>query len=165
MLSVTSFFFAMKRKFKQWWSTIPQISIKPKTTSHLKQRNTKRDNDIWRWKSRSCLGTGRQMCLVKPFNGTPGFPFLIIWSIWQCTYMYKQAINKPAQIPHKNTVSWLILPICIWYVLLIHVCEILIYKATAMVKRCAIDVSYYGTMMIRLFMIQEERRLRAEHSY
>ena len=33
----------MKRKFKQWWST---ISTKQITTSHLKQVNTKKDNDM-----------------------------------------------------------------------------------------------------------------------
>jgi len=32
----------MKRKFKQWWSTIQAISTKQTTTSHLKSRNTKR---------------------------------------------------------------------------------------------------------------------------
>lgn len=126
-----------------------------KSNNHLSPQTMKhtKDHDIWLWKSRSCLGTGTQVCLVKSFDGTPGFPFLIIWSIWQCIYMYKQAIKKHAQIPHKNTVSWLILPTCIWYVILIHVCKILTYKATVIIaNKCVMAVSYYGT--IRLFMIQ-----------
>ena len=34
-----------KRKFKQWWSTIPQISTKQKITSLLKSLNTKKVYD------------------------------------------------------------------------------------------------------------------------
>ena len=46
----------MKRKSKQWWSTIPPISNK--TTNQLSPSFTeynKRNHDIWRWKSRSWL--------------------------------------------------------------------------------------------------------------
>jgi len=47
----------LKTKFNQWWSTIPQISTKRTITSHWTQK--KRDNnDTWRWKSVSWLGTG-----------------------------------------------------------------------------------------------------------
>jgi len=39
-------------------STIPPISTKQMTTSHLKSLNKKRP---WLWKSRSWLGTGTNM--------------------------------------------------------------------------------------------------------
>jgi len=39
----------MKRKFKQWWSTIPSISTKQTITSHLNSLNTKMNHDIWCW--------------------------------------------------------------------------------------------------------------------
>jgi hypothetical protein len=32
----------VKGKFKQWWSTIPPISIKQTTTSHFNSFNTKK---------------------------------------------------------------------------------------------------------------------------
>ena len=35
--------------------------IKQSTTSHLKPLNTKKDNDVWHWKSRSWIGTGTKM--------------------------------------------------------------------------------------------------------
>jgi len=36
--------FVMKRKLKQWWSTIPPILTKQTTTSQLKPSNTKKDH-------------------------------------------------------------------------------------------------------------------------
>jgi hypothetical protein len=36
----------MKRKFKEWWLTIPPISTKRTTTFHLKSLNRKKDKDI-----------------------------------------------------------------------------------------------------------------------
>ena len=44
----------MKRKFKQWWSSNPPISIKQKITSHLNwiHWTQKKTHDIWRWPSR-----------------------------------------------------------------------------------------------------------------
>jgi hypothetical protein len=47
----------IKRKFKQWWSTIPPNVNK--TNNHLSPSLTehKKDHDIWRWKSSSWLGT------------------------------------------------------------------------------------------------------------
>jgi len=43
----------MKRKFKQWSSTNPPIWTKQTITSYLNSLNTKKDNNIWHWKSRS----------------------------------------------------------------------------------------------------------------
>jgi len=43
----TKVYFIIKRKFKQWWSTIPPISTKRTTT--------------WRWNSRSWFATGKIM--------------------------------------------------------------------------------------------------------
>jgi len=44
----------MKRKFKQWWSSIPPISRKRTVTSHLNwSRWIQKDHDMWHWKSRS----------------------------------------------------------------------------------------------------------------
>jgi len=52
----------MKRKFKQWLSSILPISTKRTITSHLNWTHwTKKDHDIWRWKSRSWLRTGSKM--------------------------------------------------------------------------------------------------------
>ena len=46
-----------KRKFIQWWSTMPPISTKRTINSHLmNKKRGKGDNEIWRWKSRSWLG-------------------------------------------------------------------------------------------------------------
>jgi len=60
----------MKRKFKQWWSSIPPISTKRTTTSHLNWTYwSQKDHDIWRWKSRSWLGTGTKMGGIKLVNG------------------------------------------------------------------------------------------------
>jgi hypothetical protein len=63
----------MKRKFKQWWSTIPryqQIEQSLLTLTHW----TEKDHDIWWWKSKSRLGkSGR----VKPFNEIP-----TVLSVW-----------------------------------------------------------------------------------
>jgi len=47
----------MKRKFKQWWSSIPPIWTKPTINSHLYWIQKR----SWRWKSRSWLGTGTKM--------------------------------------------------------------------------------------------------------
>jgi hypothetical protein len=36
----------MKRTFKEWWSTIPPISTKGTTISHINSLNTKKTYDI-----------------------------------------------------------------------------------------------------------------------
>jgi hypothetical protein len=47
----------MKRKVKQWWSSITSISTKGTITSHPNWTHwTLKDRGIWRWKSRSWLG-------------------------------------------------------------------------------------------------------------
>jgi hypothetical protein len=51
------FFYFMKIKFKQWWSTIPPISPKRTVTFHLTSLNIKTLYDIWSWKSRLWLET------------------------------------------------------------------------------------------------------------
>jgi len=48
-------------KVKQWWSTIPLISIKRIITFCINSLNIKRDQDIWHCKSRSCLVS---LCVV-----------------------------------------------------------------------------------------------------
>jgi hypothetical protein len=47
--------FVMKRKLKQWWSTISPISTKRTITSHHLAGHKKKPNDKWHWKS-SCGG-------------------------------------------------------------------------------------------------------------
>jgi len=70
-----SHFFNMKRKFKQWKSTFPPISIKRTITSHLNgPLNIKNDRDIWSLKSRSWFGTGTEMWRVKPVSGISALP-------------------------------------------------------------------------------------------
>ena len=59
----------MKIEFKQCWSTIPPISTKQTTISlDLKSMDTIKDQDRWREKSRSWLGTG-----IKPWWGSGAY--------------------------------------------------------------------------------------------
>ena len=58
----------MKRKLKQWWSTISPISTNQTSTSHLKSLNKKKEHEIWSWKSRSLFGTGINMWQIKPIT-------------------------------------------------------------------------------------------------
>jgi len=52
----------MKRKFKQWWSSIPPISTKWAITFLLNWTPwTQKDHDVCHWESRSWLGTGTTM--------------------------------------------------------------------------------------------------------
>jgi hypothetical protein len=60
---VSQFFFLnvdglWKESLNREWFTIPLISTKRPITSHLHSLNTKKRHAIWRWKSRSWLGTG-----------------------------------------------------------------------------------------------------------
>jgi len=48
----------MKRKFKQWWSTIPTISTKQTTISHFKSLSIEKKTMTRHLKSMSWLGTG-----------------------------------------------------------------------------------------------------------
>jgi len=63
-------------KLKQQWSTIPT------TKNHLSPQIIEHriDHDMWCWLSRSCLGTAQKSGGVKPFNGIPTLPLLIIGS-------------------------------------------------------------------------------------
>ena len=73
-----TFFFrhGMKRKIKQWYST-----IQPKSTKQTKLRlisnhwththTLTKDNDKWRWISGSWLGIGTKCGGDKPVNGIP----------------------------------------------------------------------------------------------
>ena len=78
----------MKRKFKQWWSTIPPISTKWTITSHLKHTKSPL---IRRWISRSWFRIGTNMggWTSKWDLNTP---FLIIGSPMaiHCTYINNQ---------------------------------------------------------------------------
>ena len=62
-----------EKKFKQWSSAIPPISTKRTITSHRNSLNTTKmgDNNIWRWKSRSCLEHALK-CVIKE------------WCIYKC---------------------------------------------------------------------------------
>jgi len=60
-LSVVIYHTFTKRKFKQWYSTIAPISTKRTTTSHTNSPRTLKTHDIWRWKSKSWLGTETKM--------------------------------------------------------------------------------------------------------
>jgi hypothetical protein len=46
----------MKRKFKQWWLTMPPTSTKRTITSHLKSLNTKKTMTYYIGNSDPCLG-------------------------------------------------------------------------------------------------------------
>ena len=62
----------MKRKFKQWWSTISPISTKQTTTSHLKPLNTKKIMTYGIGNPGPVLGQAGTCGSVKP----------VIWSCW-----------------------------------------------------------------------------------
>ena len=52
--------FIMKRKFKQWWSTMSPIWRKQQPSLTLNHW-TQRDHNVWNWKSRSSIETGTQV--------------------------------------------------------------------------------------------------------
>ena len=57
----------MKAKFQMWWPTIPPISTKQTITCHLKSLNIKKNiTYIKRWKSRSWFGQAPKCGWVKP---------------------------------------------------------------------------------------------------
>ena len=82
-LSLNFFFKIMKRKFKQWWTTIP---TKWTTTSHLKTSEHKKDHYIWPWKSRVCFLSKRNE--IKTFNSTIFYSFIHFTSYgwWVLTF-------------------------------------------------------------------------------
>jgi hypothetical protein len=55
-------------------STSTNINLSPQTIEH------KKDHNIWHWKSRSWLGTGKKCGRVKPVNGISTPPHVIIGS-------------------------------------------------------------------------------------
>jgi hypothetical protein len=70
----------MKRKFKQWWLTMPPTSTKRTITSHLKSLNTKKTMTYYIGNSDPCLGLSQQCDGVKPVKGIPTFPSLCIYN-------------------------------------------------------------------------------------
>jgi hypothetical protein len=60
----------MKWKFKQWRSTIPLISTKRTITSHFDPLNTKKDNDIWSWTSRSWRDRHKNVAVLNRLMGS-----------------------------------------------------------------------------------------------
>jgi len=71
---------SMKRKLTQWWSTIPPISTKWTTTSHFKLLNTKMIMTYDIGNPVPGLGQTQKCGRVKPINGIPTLPLLIIES-------------------------------------------------------------------------------------
>ena len=67
----------MKRKIKQWWSTIPLISTKRTTTPHLNW--TQKYHDIWSWKSRSWYGTDTILEGLNMLMGRQPSTFIYIY--------------------------------------------------------------------------------------
>ena len=85
----------MKKKFKQWWSTIPPMSTNQTITSHLKPSSTKKKTMTYDVRNPgSGLKQANKCCVVKPFNETPTFPLLIIRSVPTTIYRYRQSICK-----------------------------------------------------------------------
>ena len=73
----------MKRKFKQWWSTIPSTSTKQTITSHLNLLSTKKDHNIWRWKSMFWHETGAKNASELNLFDFLFLNFLTLYSVWQ----------------------------------------------------------------------------------
>jgi hypothetical protein len=61
----------MKRKFKQWWLTIPTISTKWTITSHLNSLNTKKTMAYDVVNPGPGLGQAQKGGEVKSINGIP----------------------------------------------------------------------------------------------
>ena len=62
----------IKRKFKQWWSTIPPISTKWPITSHHSSSNIKKKTSTYNVGNPSPgLWQAQKYGGVKPVNGTP----------------------------------------------------------------------------------------------
>ena len=81
----------MKINFKQWWLTIPSISTKQTTTSHLN------------WlKKKPGLGQAQKYGRVKPVNGFPTFPF------WRCHWL----VNSKGQSEMNPYVA--LLDVCVY---------------------------------------------------
>jgi hypothetical protein len=105
----------MKRKFKQWWSSISPISTKWIITSHLNWTQ-KWPHDIWHWKSRSLLGTDTNMCIfpVLPNQQTPLldrinkilkklYPIFIAWgSHWESHIYRISAFTIKYNVPRST---------------------------------------------------------------
>jgi len=65
----------MKRKFKQWCSSIPLISTKWTIISHLlnwTHWTQRKDYDIWRWKSKSCVKYWWLLPVINLYICLPG---------------------------------------------------------------------------------------------
>ena len=84
----------MKRKFKQWWLTIPTISTKWRITSHLNSLNTKKTMTDDVVNPGPGLGQAQKGGGVKSVNGHPQ---LLIWTMM----ITKSTITSPLNVP-KN---------------------------------------------------------------
>ena len=73
----------MKRKFKQWWSTIPSTSTKQTITSHLNPLSTKKTHNIWRWKSMFWHETGAKNASELNLFDFLFLNFFTLYSVWQ----------------------------------------------------------------------------------
>jgi hypothetical protein len=84
----------MKRKFKQWWLTIPTISTKWRIASHLNSLNTKKTmtDDV----VNPGPGLGQAQKVVE-LNRLMGHPQLLIWTVM----ITKSTITSPLNV-HKN---------------------------------------------------------------
>jgi hypothetical protein len=65
----TCIYIIMKRRFKQWWLSIPPMSTQRTFSSHLNSLNTKKNTiyDVWNLG----LGQAQNSGEVKPVNGIP----------------------------------------------------------------------------------------------
>ena len=104
---VNFMWWSMKRKFKQWWSTI-QLT----TPFNLKPPNTKKDHDIWCLKSRHWLGTG-----IEKWQGYFRHFFYFLWkfrfclpqkptTVFNATFIYISVISL---VPNEGHIRWLLL--------------------------------------------------------
>ena len=90
--------FVMKRKYKQWWSTIQPISRKQTFTSHLYSQNTKNTTyDVGN--QGPGLGQAQTCGRVKPFNAIPTIPlFFMIFNLMTKGYFYIKSETFPLTV-------------------------------------------------------------------
>ena len=93
-----------KRKFRQWWSTIPRISTKRTATSHLKSLITKGQRQMSMEIQSLAWDSHKKNGGVEPGNVITPLILLIIRSPRQ--YKYKESTKQTCTISLKNTMHY-----------------------------------------------------------
>jgi hypothetical protein len=129
-------------------ANISSISTKWTITTHLTSLNTKKDHDIWPWKSRSLLGTSQKACNfifwmlvychVEMYSTFQWFTWQVLPFITKVCMFYHSQINfsSPDSLDH------------VWY------CYHLIFSEQLWVKRTqTLKESSFGKPLLHLWFL------------